>query len=207
MGEKMNWGYRTTPQENCDGRQMDYSRGKGLGGSSAINFGVYTVGARDDYDQWAAEVGDETFSWTKMQRRFKDLETFCGEINTPANKKYVRCDPADHGDKGGLGIGFAKEWEMDLPLVLDAFEEAGLERNLDHNSGNPIGISVMINSASGGRRTTAADLLGAAPDNLVIVTDSPVQRVMLQGKRAIGVESNGKQCKANSNPSPDIPRV
>jgi choline dehydrogenase-like flavoprotein len=36
-----------------------YSRGKGLGGSSAINFGVYSVGARDDYNEWASAVGTQ----------------------------------------------------------------------------------------------------------------------------------------------------
>ena len=50
MEESLNWGYKTTPQEHCNGRELDYSRGKGLGGGTAINFGVYTVGVRDDYN-------------------------------------------------------------------------------------------------------------------------------------------------------------
>ena len=33
-----NWGYKTTPQEHLDGREIGYSRGKGLGGSTSINF-------------------------------------------------------------------------------------------------------------------------------------------------------------------------
>jgi choline dehydrogenase-like flavoprotein len=195
MCEGMNWGYKTTPQEYCDGRQLDYSRGKGLGGSSAINFGVYTIGARDDYDEWAAKVGDENFGWEKMQTRFKDLETFSESIDLPENQKYAHPKAADHGYKGSLYLGYAKEWEGDIPLILDAFEQAGLKRNLDHNSGNPIGVGLIINSCSQGRRTTAADLLVDTPDNLHIVTDSPVQRVLLQGRKAVGVETNGSRCK------------
>lgn len=194
MEPNLNWGYKTTPQEHCSGRQIDYSRGKGLGGSSAINFGVYTVGARDDYDQWAAEVGDDTFAWTNIQSRFKALETF-GKITSPEQQKYGAPKAADHGDKGPLGIGYAAEWESDLPLILDAFEEAGVERNMDHNSGNPIGMGLFINSVRDGVRSTAADLLKDAPENLVIVVDSPVQRVIFEGKKAVGVETNGKQCK------------
>lgn len=34
----MNWGYKTVPQNHLKGQQIDYSRGKGLGGSTAINF-------------------------------------------------------------------------------------------------------------------------------------------------------------------------
>lgn len=199
MEEKMNWGYKTTPQEHCSGRQLDYSRGKGLGGGSAINFGVYTVGARDDYNEWAAAVGDDTFAWEKMQTRFKNLETFAGAIDLPENQKYGRPEATDHGDQGGLRTGYAKEWDNDLSLVLDAFEQAGLERNPDHNSGNPLGMGLCINSAHKGLRSTAVDLITGVPDNLVTVTESPVQRIILEGTKAVGVETNGKQCKSNIN--------
>lgn len=195
MSETMNWGYRTTPQEACDGRVLDYSRGKGLGGGSAINFGVFTIGAKDDYDTWAENVSDETFGWNAMQRRFKDLELFDGSIDIPENQKYAQPKAENHGYQGGLKTGYAKEWEQDLSLVLDQFEEAGLERNLDHNSGNPLGMGILINSATNGRRTTAVDLLISAPDNLVIVTDTPVQRVVLDNKKAVGVETKGKICQ------------
>lgn len=80
MDEGLNWGYKTTPQEHCNGREIDYSRGKGLGGGSVLNFGVYTVGARDDYNEWARSVGDDTFGWKEMQTRFKNLETFNGRV-------------------------------------------------------------------------------------------------------------------------------
>lgn len=194
----MNWGYKTTPQEHCGGRELDFSRGKCLGGSSAINFGMYTVGARDDYDQWAAEVGDDSFAWKNIQPRFKALETFAGKIARPEHQKYGAPQAGDHGEKGPLGVGYATEWETDLPLVLDAFEEAGLPRNLDHNSGNPIGLGLAINSVRDGVRSTAADLVKSAPENLIIIAGSPVQRVIMEGTKAVGVESNGTQCRSPS---------
>ncbi|KAJ5771604.1 hypothetical protein N7520_002133 [Penicillium odoratum] len=212
LNEKMNWGYKTTPQAACDERIIDYSRGKGLGGGSAINFGVYTFGAKDDYDTWAEDVGDETFGWEAMKKRFKDLELFDGSIDLPENQKYAQPRGKDHGDRGGLLIGYAKEWEQDLPLILDALEDAGLERNLDHNSGNPLGMSLMINSAGKGRRTTGVDLLSGASDDLVIITDSPVQRIVLQDKKAVGVETQGKKYFASkevilSTGSLDTPKI
>jgi choline dehydrogenase-like flavoprotein len=197
MESNINWGYKSTPQEHCSGREIDFSRGKCVGGSSAINFGVYTVGARDDYDQWASEVSDDTFAWKNIQARFKALETFSGKIARPEHQKYGAPQAADHGDKGALATGYATEWETDLPLILDAFEDAGLERNLDHNSGNPLGMGLIINSAQDGVRTTAADLVKSAPENLVVVPNSPVQRVIWEGKKAVGVESNGTQCESS----------
>jgi choline dehydrogenase-like flavoprotein len=56
-------------------------------------------------------------------------------------------------------------------------------------------MSVLINSSNKGLRSTANDLLTPKPDNLTIVTDSAVQRVLLEGTKAVGVELNGKTCK------------
>ncbi|CDM34256.1 CAZyme family AA3 [Penicillium roqueforti] len=186
----MNWGYRTTPQEYCNGHDGDYSRGKGLGGSSAINFGVFAIGARDDYDEWASEVDDDTFGWKEMHIRYKNLETFDGRV-LPKNQKYVRSVASDHGHSGPLRVGYAQDWERDLAPTLDAFEAAGHKLNLDHNSGNPLGMAATINSAWKGERTTAVDMFENVPHNLVVVTDSPVQRVLLEGKKAVGVEAQG----------------
>lgn len=195
MKEDLNWGYKTTPQEECHGRQIDYSRGKVLGGSSAINFGVYTVGARDDYNQWASSVGDDFFRWERMQSRFKSLETFDGAIADARNAKYAAPNAFDHGSRGALKLGYAPEWEQDLPLVMDAFEQAGFPRNPDQNSGNPLGMALFVNSSHQGQRVTASDLLLGVPDNLTVITEAPIQRVILDGKKAIGVESQGKKCE------------
>lgn len=196
MNGDMNWGYKTTPQEHCNGRQIDYSRGKVLGGSSAINFGVYTVGARDDYDEWASLVGDESFSWNSMQKRFKRLETFHGTIADEKNAKYAGPKSSDHGSGGDLRVGYAAEWEQDLPLMMDVFEQAGLARNPDHNSGDPLGMALVINSSHQGQRVTATDLLRNSPDNLSIITETPVRRLILDGLKAIGVETAGSQCRS-----------
>ncbi|KAJ5719869.1 hypothetical protein N7493_006747 [Penicillium malachiteum] len=192
QNQDMNWGYKTTPQSDCNNREIDYSRGRCMGGSSAINFGVYSVGARDDYEEWARIAGDESFSWKNIQRRLKALETFHGEIPEGMDKKYAAPKAEDHGSEGPLHVGFAREWERDLPELLDVFEQAGFPLNPDHNSGNPIGMSVLINSAYNGLRSTSEDFLkGDNKNNLKIVTGSPVQRVLLEGKKAMGVESNG----------------
>ena len=70
-----NWGYKTVPQAQLN-REIDQSRGRGLGGSSAINFCVYTRGPRADYDHWAEQVGDDTWCWEKVQERFKEVAVY-----------------------------------------------------------------------------------------------------------------------------------
>ncbi|KAL9631643.1 MAG: hypothetical protein Q9204_004145 [Flavoplaca sp. TL-2023a] len=65
-----NWGYKTVSQPELGGREIDYSRGKGLGGSTAINFCVYTRGPSADYDHWSALVEDPTWAWENVEKRF-----------------------------------------------------------------------------------------------------------------------------------------
>lgn len=195
MDESMNWGYKTTPQVDCNDRQIDYSRGRCIGGSSAINFGVYSVGARDDYEEWARIAGSEDFAWSNIQRRFKGLETFHGDLPAGVDKKYADPKPEDHGNDGPLHVGFAREWERDFTELLDNFEEAGFPLNPDHNSGNPLGMSVLINSSFKGLRSMAADLV-REKESLTVLCGAPVQRILLDGKKAVGVEANGKKCKS-----------
>jgi choline dehydrogenase-like flavoprotein len=190
----MNWGYKTAPQKDCLDREIDYSRGRALGGSSAINFGVYTVGAKGDYDEWARSVRSDVFKWEHMQQRLKALETFHCEV-PKGGEKYAASLSSNHGNSGPIHVGYPQEWEKDIMPLLDVFSEVGFPLNTDHNSGNPIGMAITINSAYSGMRSTAADALTSSPDNLTIRTDSPVQRLVVKGKRVVGIESNGKQCK------------
>ncbi|ETS79328.1 hypothetical protein PFICI_09181 [Pestalotiopsis fici W106-1] len=197
MRENMNWGFKTVPQKECADREIDYSRGRVLGGSSAINFGVYTVGARDDYEEWARLTGDDAFGWDRIQGRYKALETFNGKLPPGVDAKYAAPKDSNHGFSGPLKTGYAAEWEDDLPPMLDIFQQNGFQLNPDHNSGDPLGMSVLINTAAGGLRSTSRDLFTPQPENLTILSNSPVQRIVLNGKKAVGAESNGTKYYAN----------
>ncbi|KAJ7615499.1 hypothetical protein FB45DRAFT_757898 [Roridomyces roridus] len=49
-GTTYDWQYQTTPQTNASGGQLSWPRGKGLGGSSAINGGFWCRGSSAEYD-------------------------------------------------------------------------------------------------------------------------------------------------------------
>jgi choline dehydrogenase-like flavoprotein len=186
----MNWGYKTTCQDNLKGRQIGYDRGKGLGGSSAINFSVYDIGPRDDFEEIARIAGDLTWGWKDAQRRLKSIESYHGDVSKDY-QKYLKPLPENHGTHGKIHVGFPQTWERSLPHTLDCLEESGMEMNLDINSGNPLGWGPCPSSAYKGIRSTSADMLLDGPENLTILTDAPVQRILFNEKTAIGVESNG----------------
>ena len=215
MNPAMNWGYQTVPQKNLDGLLISYDRGRGLGGSTSVNYSVWTIGAKSDYEEIARLVGDESWSWGNVQSRYKRIEAYKTRASDMPEKyrKYFSPSSQDHGVEGPIKIGVPTVLEESLIDQLEAFYKCGLPPNLDHNSGNPIGLSVMANTAHRGIRSTAADALIDAPSNLHIVTDCEVARAIFDGKRAVGVETvNGKTFSARkevilSCGSLDNPRV
>ncbi|KAH8822923.1 alcohol oxidase [Flagelloscypha sp. PMI_526] len=59
------WGFKTVPQTNMDGRQLIWPRGKGLGGSSAINFFIWTIPEREDVNDWE-RLGNEGWNFERF---------------------------------------------------------------------------------------------------------------------------------------------
>lgn len=78
--------------------------------------------------------------------------------------------------------------------MMDVLKQAGLAHNPDHNWGDSIGMLLIINSSHQGECVVATDLLNGAPDNLTVMTETPVQMAILQCKKADGMVSNRREC-------------
>lgn len=191
LNPKQTWGYQTVPQKNFNGRCLSYDRGKGLGGSTSVNFCAWNIGPKDDYDEIARLVGDEEWNWTNAQKRLKRLESYHGfdAHFPPSGKKYLDPRPEDHGTDGPLKVGFPVVWEKSLAAMMDICIGEGNQPNPDMNSGNPIGVSVCPQTAYKGIRSTASDMLIDAPSNLHVMTDAEVSHVIFDGKIAVGIST------------------
>src|ERR1700758_81148 len=71
---RTDWLYRTEAEPGLNGRRLRYPRGKTLGGCSSINGMIYMRGQARDYDGWAAETGEEAWSWANCLPDFKAHE-------------------------------------------------------------------------------------------------------------------------------------
>ena len=87
-------------------------------------------------------------------------------------------------------MGVTEVWDPGFDdFMKNAFHHH--PKNMDHNSGNPIGISVCQLSAHGGNRVTASGAyLASTPSNLTIRVNSSVSRLIFEGKKVVGVETN-----------------
>lgn len=187
-------GYVSEPEPGLDGRSIPYARGKGLGGSSILNFGVYLYGSGEDYNRWADLVGDESWKWDNVKKSFAEIEDYDFE----GSKGYSHlAEPSRnlHGTKGRLKVGLPPVLEKGVAPQMEALIEAGETVNLDPNSGNPVGISIFPASyGKEGRNSSAIAHLLDPPANLEVWTDATVDKLVFEGMRVVGVEtSNGRK--------------
>ena len=191
MNPLQNYGYTTVPQRGLNDKSLGYDRGKGLGGSSSINFSCWTIGSSGDHNEMARVIGDDEWKWANAQKRYKRIETYHGSsTDLPSGmEKYVAPNSEGHGQKGPIKVGFPTVWEKSSIGLVDACYKAGIPSNLDSNSGNPIGLGIGVNTAYKGVRSTAADALEGAPANLEVLTDFQIARVIFDGNRAAGIET------------------
>lgn len=197
-GTPMNWHYKTVPQTSLAGQEVDYSRGKGLGGSTAINFCGWTVGPKDDYDEWATIVSDQRFAWKNVQKVLKRISNLDPRIPDQKLKHVINADSRDHSTKGNLHLTYGEEWVSDVGDIFTAAKQTGHLINQDVNNGEPIGMGMgSVCIANGIRATSASAYLSRPPPNLKIIINTPIARVLFDQKRAVGVGCiNGQQFMA-----------
>ncbi|KOS20764.1 Oxygen-dependent choline dehydrogenase [Escovopsis weberi] len=187
----LHYDYKSEPNPHINGRCAGVVRGRGLGGSSAVNYSVWTEGAKADWDYMARWTGDDTWRWERVKERFNKLTTHhCKYPDVrPEYQAYIGQTEGNYGTSGPIHLGYPEEPEqeiLDLAYVADA---CGLPFRPEANNGTMDGAYVIPDATWRGTRSTAADILFDHPDNLEIVLETPVARVLLEGERAVGVKT------------------
>lgn len=200
----LDYGFESTPQRELNNRTIPYTRGKGLGGSSILNFAVYLYGSEEDYNRWADLVDDDSWRWEQTKKSFQAIEEyeFQGATNYP---HLAKPDPKDHGQNGKVKVSLPPKLEEGFASTMEALVNNGEKINLDTNSGNPIGIGIFPSSYSkDGRTTSATAHLVDPPSNLTIWTDAPTHRLTFDGKKVNGIETaDGRKGKISIIPAWD----
>lgn len=198
-------GYVSEPETGLNGRQIPYARGKGLGGTSIMNFGAYLYGSSEDYDHWAKIAGDNEWSWENAKDIFHDIETY--EFDELSEFSHLANPSASqHGKTGLLKVGLPPLLERGVIPHMENIAEAGDKINLDANSGDPIGLQLFPFSYSkDGRQTSAIAHLMDSPPNLEVWTNAKVEKLLFEGNRVVGVVTeDGRQGTLLKHTSPQL---
>lgn len=175
---KYNWQYKFAPAKGVNGRELPCPRGRMLGGCSSINGSVYIRGHRKDYDDWAA-LGNEGWSWDDVLPVFKKFED------------HESGDPAFHGKGGELKVSVpSSNLNPMTQAFLRAAHSLGHPNNEDPNGAEQDGFGLTHVTQSKGIRSSASrSFLHPVWDrpNLTILTETLVERVRIEGGRAVGV--------------------
>ena len=173
------WGWETVPQKHMKGRVLRYTQAKVIGGGSTINAQLYTRGNAADYDLWANEEGCEGWDYRSVLPYFKRAED---------NQRF-----ADdyHAYGGPLGVSMPVSALPICDAYIRAGQELGIPYNHDFNGKQQAGVGFYQLTQRNRRRSSAS--LGylaliKSRKNLTIRTGARVARIVLEGKRAVGVE-------------------
>ncbi len=178
--DKYNWFYHTVPQPHCNDRVMYWPRGKVWGGSSSLNAMVYIRGHAADFDRWESE-GAAGWGYAACLPYFRKAQTH-------------QLGPDDYrGGEGPLSVTM-RNWDNPLHAVfLKAGQEAGHPFTADVNGRQQEGVSWFDMTIKGGQRWNVASAylrpaMNERGDRIQTREGVLVTKVLLDGKRAVGVE-------------------
>jgi choline dehydrogenase len=177
------WGFEAVANPRLNGRRLPLSMGRVLGGGSSINVMGWARGHRNDWDYFAEEAGDPSWSYESILGVFRSIEDWQGAP-----------DPVRRGTGGLVHVEPARDPNPVAPAMLEAAQSLGIPTFDDQNGRMmevPGGGALFNFRIRNGRRqsvfrTYAYPCLDRP--NLTVLTGALVTRVILEGKRAVGVE-------------------
>ncbi|WP_395690041.1 GMC family oxidoreductase N-terminal domain-containing protein, partial [Aestuariivirga sp.] len=173
-----NWGFESEPEPGLGGRRLATPRGKVVGGSSSINGMVYVRGHARDFDHWE-EMGAKGWGFRHVLPYFKRQETSHG---------------GEDGWRGEAGPLHVKRGLRRNPLYqafITAGQQAGYPMTEDYNGRQQEGFGAMEMTVHKGVRWSAANAYlkpALKRGNVRLITHALAHRVLMDGKRAVGVE-------------------
>ena len=173
------WGLTTAPQKHANDREIPYAQARVIGGGSSINAEVFTRGNPADFDRWAEKEGCDGWAFADIQKYFLRSE----------GNSILAGDW--HGTDGPQGVSNVPTPQPMTRAFVQSCQELGIPYNPDFNGPVQAGAGVYQTTTLNARRcSTARGYLKPVLNrkNLTVETGCQVQRVLVSGGRATGVE-------------------
>ena len=172
--KKSNYRFDTVPQKGLGGRIGYQPRGRGLGGSSAINAMIYIRGNKFDYDQWA-QLGCPGWAYDDVLPYFKRAEG-----NERGGDEF-------HGSNGPLNVMDQRWPNPGSKAFVTSAERLQLGSTPDFNGAQQDGFGLYQVTQKAGERWSAARAYLSERPNLAIRTGALVEKLVIENGRVTGV--------------------
>jgi choline dehydrogenase len=175
--DRYNWRYESEPEPHLDGRRLHCPRGKGLGGSSAINGLVYVRGNPLDFERWESE-GAKGWSYARVLPYFRRAE------------RREEGGDAYRGGEGKLATSYGRLANPLYRAFIEAARQAGYPVTADINGFQQEGFGRMDMTVHRGVRWSAARAYlhpAMRRPNLAVRSGALATRIGFDGKRAVSV--------------------
>ncbi|MCA1779967.1 MAG: choline dehydrogenase [Xanthomonadaceae bacterium] len=176
--KSLNWSFTTEPEANLNNRRLYWPRGRVLGGSSSINAMCYVRGHASDYDDWR-DMGNPGWGYDDV------LPYFCRSEDQSRGASEM------HGTDGPLSVSDLQHVNELSRVFIQAAEQAEYFRNVDFNGPVQRGFGLyQVTQRAGRRCSSARGYLRPVLErpNLTVRTSAMTLKLLLQGRRALGVE-------------------
>lgn len=183
IGGDRDWGYTSESEPSLGGRRLQMAMGKVLGGGSSINAMVWSRGHARDWDLFAAESGDRSWSYQSVLDVYRRIEDWCGDP-----------DPRRRGTGGEVFVQQPPDPHPVALAMLQGAKAIGIPhyenangRMMESNRGVALGD---LRLCGGQRLSTFRTYTYPLMDrpNLTVLPNALVTRVVVDGRRAAGVE-------------------
>ncbi|KAL8969550.1 MAG: hypothetical protein Q9197_004271 [Variospora fuerteventurae] len=189
----VDWGFVTQPLKGVDGRQIHYTRGKTLGGTSARNYMYYQRPNAGSLDQWAEIAGDDSYRFDELLPFFKKSVRYSSPT-VPFTNSTNDQDPSAWSSAGGpVQLSYGKFIDPFGTWVQPAVEKLGMPPINGFQSGELLGNAYLpftIDPQTSQRSSSESSFLQSLPRRarLKLYHHTLAEKVLLDKRnRATGV--------------------
>lgn len=176
---KYDWDFRTVPQAGLNGRVIQQTRGRMIGGSSAINSHSLVYPNRAMHEAWAEIAGDDRWSWGRMEPFYKKFQTV--QVREVTGDHSSVAEPVAGGP---IRASYPRHMHVLQSAWEDVFRSLGACSGQDGVSGRAMGGLTTTNAIDGrpmrGERSHSGNSYlkpALGRENLTVETDATVKRV------------------------------
>src|SRR5215469_13369563 len=183
LGSERDWGFVAEPNPYLNGRRMSLPMGRVLGGGSSINVMAWARGHKNDWDFFASESGDAEWNYESVLEIYRRIEDWHGAP-----------DPQYRGTGGPVFVQPAPDPNPIAPAMVEAARSQGIPTFENHNGRmmeGDGGASILdLIVRDGTRQSVFQSYVFPYMDrpNLTVLTHALVTKVVVEKKRATGVE-------------------